>query len=370
MSARTHRPAPEIRRSPSERCSLAVLAMLWLFGATSAGRAAELPLGVRGQAAVWLQPAGGSLTVRLTKQDLNIYPGPDRLVAQLFNAERRLLGAIEIEDDGSTAKGPAQGTQEGSLTVEVGAVGPCRLQVAAPTSNDLVWGLVSDAAGYAVEGQPLLNSPTVGGPVAFVPPTGAFAIRLSALHEPGVQTVELHDGNGRIVHTFNLARLGVEQVCSLPADPARSGLWRLEIGKWDVKLAIDGVTFWTAEPATWLDPEPYVHLLYPYHQTRYLEPGRPEELRYQLRNRGSGTLTYRLAATAPPGVALALSAPEVKVGPRRAAEVTVTVTSTVRLPNAVRGRLVATRADRSEVVTSAGIELRPGPSPVSQPLAL
>ncbi|MCZ7600617.1 MAG: hypothetical protein M5U09_26790, partial [Gammaproteobacteria bacterium] len=205
------------------------------------GCAAELPPIVRGLATVHLQAGGGPLTVTLQKRDLNIYEGADELVADLYDPHRVLVGTVTIPDDGQAGKGPADRReyQTATVTDPTPRPGIHLLQVRAPTSQDMVWGLTTSAGKYMVQGWQTLNNPDTPATIQFQPPASAFKITMSSLHQPGRQTVALKDAGGGTLHTFDLGELGVDQIHELPADAQRRGWWSLDIAKPDVKLAVE-----------------------------------------------------------------------------------------------------------------------------------
>ncbi len=331
---------------------------------------AELPPIVRGLAVVHLQAGAGPLTITLQKRDLNIYADEDELVADLYDPHRVLVGTVTIPDDGQAGKGPGPGQayQTAELLEPRPRPGIYLLQIRAPTSNDLVWGLTTSAGKYMVQGWPLFNNPDQPATIYFQPPVTAFGLTISSLHQPGRQTVPLKDAAGQVAQTFDLQELGQDQTWQAPADPARAGWWSLELAKPDVKLAVQQVVAWTADAAAGFALEPYRFQILPYQATRYLVPGQTAQVVYQLRNTTGQPRVEQLALELPDGVAASLDGPaEVTVPPRGLVEVPVTVRLTKPLSNAVRGQIVVRAADSS---SSAALFLKPGPAPVDQPLQL
>ncbi len=335
--------------------------------------AVTLPPAIRGQAAVVLKTSRPDLVVTITKFDLNLYEGADLLVGELYDGHRQHVASCRIEDDGNPNKGGGQTAQPqtAELRARVAAPGICRLEVGAPTSSETVWGFETNADGYLVTGCDTLNNGAAGAPILFLPPVKPGRLTLQALHQPGVQKAPLTDAAGKLLHTFNLAKPGQDDSFEVTATTGdRSGPWRLELAHLDVKWSLAGVSWWTADPAAFFDVQPYEHLIFPFHQVRHVEPGGSARLVYQLRNRTATPAVYRVGLEAPAEITARLAAPAgpVAVNPLGQAEVVVELTADKPLANAVRGAVTVVREDRPEVATSAGFELRPGPSPVSRPV--
>ena len=331
--------------------------------------ATELPPIVRGLASIHLQAGDGPLTVTLTKRDLNIYEGEDQLVADLYDPHRLLVGTVTIGDDGNAGKGPGPGEyQSGEVTDPRPRAGVYVLQVRQPTASDLVWGMSTTAAKYMAQGATTLNNPNAPAKVLFQPPADAFKITMSSLHQPGQQKVALTDAAGRTVHTFDLTELGADQVWQAPADAARSGWWQLDIAHPDLKLAIEKVLYWTADATAGFAMEPFRFTIYPYHVTRYLEPGETTTVTWQLRNQTGQPRVEQLSLDLPEGVEASIVGPaEVTVKDRQLIEVPVRIRLTKPLPNAVRGQIIVQTPGGT---SSAALILKPGQAPVDQPLKL
>jgi len=334
------------------------------------GLAADLPPIVRGLSTIQLQAGDGPLTITLQKRDLNIYQGEDLLTADLYDSHRMLVGTVTIGDDGNAGKGPSAATeyQTAELRDPQPRPGIYLLQVRAPTGTDLVWGLTTSAAKYMVQGWPTLNNPDTPAIIRFQPPPASFKITMSSLHQPGRQTVALKDAAGTARHTFDLMTLGEDQVHEVPADPQRQGWWSLEIARPDAKLAIDKVSFWTADAQAGFDPEPYRFAVLPYQVTRYLEPGQTAQVVYELRNTTGRPRTERISLDLPDGVEAKLDGPaEVTVKANTVATVPIAIRLTEPLPHAVRGQITV---QTDGITSSAALLLKPGQAPVDQPLKL
>ena len=99
------------RRSPYRWLPAVLGISMALLVRAEVTEAAGFPPVVRGARAVLLRPDPGPLTIRITKRDLNIYEGADTLTAQLYDPRRRLIGTLELPDDGNTGRGAATETQ-------------------------------------------------------------------------------------------------------------------------------------------------------------------------------------------------------------------------------------------------------------------
>ncbi len=181
------------------RCSMTV-ALLMIAGSAWA---VTIPVAARGGKVVSLQAPAGTLTITVSKRDLNIYEGADTLTATLFTADGEIASTLEIPDDGNAEKGGGAGdVQTDTMTVEI---------------------------------------------VYFMPPAWPFKITASALHDPGRQKMPLLDEQGQVIHVFDLASTGEDMVLEVERG-ARGGLWHFEIAHLDVKISAVGVTEWTTEP--------------------------------------------------------------------------------------------------------------------------
>lgn len=334
--------------------------------------AAVVPPVVRGAPAVLLYAEPGPLSVTIHKRDLNIYEGPDELRAYLYDPQRRLLGSISIPDGGSTGRtGMAEELQTETLEVVCTMPGVHRLAIVA--GGDLIYGMETSAERYVVEGGIMLNDPRHAGTLVFEPPAGAFKITARALHRPGVQQMPLRDAAGETLHVFDLAEAGQDEVFEVAEDVGnRDELWRLEVARMNIRAQIEGVLYWSADPAAWFPAHKTRWMLQPYGETRYLQPGEAATCRFTLRNSTGAAASFALNTSADPGLEARIVEPEGRVeldaGARREVTVRVRVSERARVGETCRAHLSAEVPDDSDVVQSAGIEVRIGPSPVSQPL--
>lgn len=349
-------------RLPLTRCpsALALLALPLLTPAT----AAELPPAIRGSAAVMIQPEPGADQIRLTlsKRDLNLYDGADRLVIELFDPVRSLLAREVIEDDGVAGKGgPTPEPQTLELIAPVTVPGSYRLEATAATSSEAVWGFAGNVSGIMVDGFPTLNEAAAAASLTFAPPAGRFTITMSALHEPGQQQVGLFDEAGTLLHTFELAKPGEDAVLEVPETQARGGLWRLDVAHLDIKVDVGGVGAWSPSAETWFPADESRFLLFPYTVARCITPGQTAAAIFEMRNRTGAAANYDLTLETPPGVEAKLEGPaRIAVGPKQVAEVRVAAAWGNDAPAAEVVYLRAQHTDRPEINAVAAIELRHG----------
>ena len=176
----------------------AVLALLMI---ASGAWAVTIPLAARGGKVVSMQVPVGTLTITVSKRDLNIYEGPDALIATLFTADGEPAATLEIADDGNGEKGGGMGDfQTGEMTVEIESPGMHRLSITG--SSDMVWGLETNAPLMTVRGDMFFSHGAVGGQVYFMPPAWPFKITASAL----VVVLRRADDGRRAAHAHDLHR--------------------------------------------------------------------------------------------------------------------------------------------------------------------
>jgi hypothetical protein len=361
------------RRSPYRWLPAVLGISMALLVRAEVTEAAGFPPVVRGARAVLLRPDPGPLTIRITKRDLNIYEGADTLTAQLYDPRRRLIGTLELPDDGNTGRGAATETQSADLKVSCQMPGVYRLIIAC--SHDLVFGLETSSGRLMIEGDILLNDGNVSGKLCFPPPEGAFKVIAQALHEPGIQKLPLLDAKGTALHTFDLAKAGADQAFTVPADVgARDGLWCLDLKAMDVKIRVSDVTHWTFAEDAYFDPAPLRWMLLPYSEARCLKPGQSAELRFTLRNRTGQPATFRLDAAGHDGLVCRVIEPASPValekGEARTIRVAVQAPPTAKPGSVLEGIVSATAMHDARVVQSAGIEVRLWDPPASRPLKM
>lgn len=358
---------------PLSRLAVA-LGMALTLCAVGKAPGAALPPAVRGSRAILLRPEPGPLTVRVHKRDLNIYEGPDGLTAYLLDPTGEALGSIELPDDGSAQKsGAAEQLQSAEMTVTCELPGTYRLAIAC--GGDLIFGVEASCDRLVVEGDVMLNDGGIAARVWFQPPSGEFKITAQPLHAPGVQTLPLLDADQNTVHAFDLTEPGKDDSFAVPADVGgRDGLWHFDIGKADVKLGIEKVTYWATEWSAHFPVEKTQWVLFPRHGTRYSQPGQPVEFATTLRNRTGRDATFHLEPRPDPRLQCRLAAPDVPVAIARNGQQEVRIVAApsrdAKAGETLKGFLVAQAADDPEVVSSVGFEVRIGSSPVSRALDL
>jgi len=357
--------------------SVLVLLSLWSPGAAMAG---GLPLAVRGAHTVHLwPPATGGLTVTVSKRDLNIYTGKDDVLLSLTDSARRLVASGAIPDDGNAGKGPA-GTKvlKASLKVSQSIPGAYRLVVAAGSGgSDFVFGLSTNASRVVLEGEPLLNTSSLAGKVYFSPPAGAFSAKAMALHKPGCQSVPLRDAKGAVVKTFTLCDAsggaGTWKSASVAASAGdRSGPWRFDVGKLDVRLGVDKVKHWSFSAGELYDVARARWLLLPYTFTRALKPGQGATYSYTLRNSTGAAAKVALKAQCASPMTCAITSPASPVslasGGTQQVALKVSAGAGAKAGATLWGRLTATVQGTPHAVQSAWVRVLVGPSPVGSTL--
>ncbi len=359
-------------RPPTHTAFVALLGVMVAFPAPVA-EAITVPPVVRGSRAILLQVEPGPLTLRLYKRDLNIYEGADELTAHLFDPQRHQVATLKLPDDGNAGKGGrAEDLQSGDINVTCEMPGVYRLAVA---GSDLMFGLEASCRRCVIEGDVMLNDGAISGSVFFEPPAGEFSVTAQALHGPGRQELPLLDAKGEVIHTFALTTPGEDQTHDVSADAGdRSGLWRFDIDKMDVKLQLQGVTYWTVDHGYYFDSGKTRWMLLPYCATRLLEPGSSAEIDYTLRNRAGPASAFRLAVRGDRRLDCRVIEPESPIklgkGEQRIVRVAVRLSENTKVGDTLAAHLTAAATDDAEVTQSAGIEIRVGPSPVSRLLTL
>ena len=310
---------------------------------------------------VHLRVEPGPLTITVLKRDLNIYENEDPLTVTLYDPLGNEVFAHTIPDDGNAGKGGrAQEYQRLEETVDCDLAGSYRLAIRG--SSDVVWGVETSAESYVVEGEMFFSDGTVPGSVFFPPPAGAFTITISALHDPGRQTVPLFSAAGERLGQFRLTNTGEEYTAEFP-EGEREGLWRMDFEALDVKLAVTGVTMWTAEEDAWFDAGKSKWMLMPYRLTRYMQPGESAELEFSLRNSTGAEDRLRLTPRAMTRCASRSSSRDAGGAQRRARHRCASGSRWRRRPARGHGLHVFLRASADgepTAISSAGINIRVG----------
>ncbi|MGI5818702.1 MAG: BNR-4 repeat-containing protein [Armatimonadota bacterium] len=339
---------------------------------STAAFAATIPPSMRGARTVHIvvdEP--GPMTLTVLKRDLNIYEGEDLLHLSLYDPLGTEILSHTMPDDGNAGRGGrAEDYQRFEQTVDCALAGTYRL--GGRGSGDLVWGVETTTEKLVVQGPTFFSDGDVSGSVYFPPPSDEFSITISALHDPGRQTVPLYDADGRHLRDFELTVTGEEHTMQFPA-AEREGLWRMDIERMTVRLEIEGVEFWTSDPNAWFDAGASKWMLLPYRFTRYLQPGEAADLEFSLRNSTGAPDRLRIDATTPPALDLHVIEPRMPV--RLEDGEIVTVTLRVTLADDAQPEdgehqvfLRASAEAEPSAVASSGITVRVGESPVSRPL--
>ncbi|MGE5531779.1 MAG: BNR-4 repeat-containing protein [Bacteroidota bacterium] len=331
-------------------------------------QAATVPPVVRGNHAISLRFEGGDLQIKIYKRDLNIYEGADELRATLYDPQRRLVATLQIGDDGAPRGKAATELQSAEATVRKAGAGVYRLQV---SCDDCVFGLETNAAGCVLQGDLVFNDGSIGGRVYFAPPAEKFTIKAQALHDSGQQpSVPLLDRQAKSLHDFNLSKVNVDDTFEVEAGE-RSGLWSFDIGKMDVKIIPSKPLVFALDSSAWFDSAATKWMLLPYRQARYLQPEESATVTFDLRNTTKAAQDFALEVAAEDGVRARL----VEAGPVRLEagakrKIAMAVTLAKGATAAKQVTLTAKRVDQPAMVTSAGLEVRPGVAPVGKLLDL
>lgn len=353
--------------------------MLLIALAACLADAATIPTVVRGERVVKLLPEPGPLTVTITKLDLNIYEGPDILVADLYDPRRLHLARVEIPDDGVTGRGPrATEVQTATMQVHCDVPGVYHLRISSPYRPDFMFGVETSSGPAMIEGAILLNNPDVSGRIYFPPPAGAITMQAQALHAPGRQEMPLFDAAGEQLHLFDITTTGEWKEFEVTEDLGdRSGPWYFECSAMNIRCDIPGVQWFTIGREPYFEAAPFQHMLFPYNFTRYLMPGESATMSFELRNQtgAQDRFALRIEDDGPLSGAIIEPASPVELSPDRHANIAgINVEARLAEDAEIGSEYVATLIATSEadpaVTASAGIRVVAGPSPVSEPLEM
>lgn len=342
--------------------------------------AATLPPVVRGCKAVLLKPETGPLTVKIFKRDLNIYSAADPVTFLLYGPDRALLGSAFVPDDGQERSGPRP-FQSATIEVDCKLPGVYRLIVDGNLSDDFIFGLELSQGKYMVEGGALLNDGSSRAGLWFGPPPEKTLIRAQALHAPGRQKAPLFDARGAMIHTFDLGKTGQWQQLEVGAElSARPGPWRLEIARADVNVQWGGDAFWTADADAYFPAWESRFMLFPYSQTRYLQPGQSADVIFRLTNQTRSKQSFRLDVLSDSGLTCKivepsspLTVPASRYGSSRDVVVRVTAPRNAAAGRELKAWLKATGATNEGPVGVAGVRAvigTPAFPPSAKPIVL
>ncbi|MFW6437721.1 MAG: BNR-4 repeat-containing protein, partial [Armatimonadota bacterium] len=199
----------------------------------------------------------------------------------------------------------------------------------------------------------------------------------AALHDPGRQTISLHDAAGDILHEFDLAVAAEDVPYTVGADEGnREGLWYWQVGKMDVDLSVEGVRYWTPEPASYFDPQRTDLRLTPRKTARYLMPGETADYRVLLFPPEGSTDGFDISITQPeqPGVRFELADPAIQPVTYADNRMVIPVSATAE-EGCVPGDefdayLEVTASENPLAVGRTWLQARIGQSPASEPLDL
>ncbi|MGI5819400.1 MAG: hypothetical protein ACOX9R_15030, partial [Armatimonadota bacterium] len=356
------------------RATIPAIILLIIASAVSSS-AMDLPAVVRGSGTVLMMPEPGPLTMTFKKRDLNIYDGPDAMPISVRDPLGEEVAAVVLPCDGDTGRGPHSAELiEETVTVDVERRGLYRVIF---SGGDYIFGMSANCDVYVVEAGFVFNDPNTAASVYFAPPEGAFEIAAAPLHNPGVQTVTLHDAGGATVHEFDLTEPVVDVQYAVGEDEGdRDGLWHWRVGKMDVRLTVPGVKYWTAEPESYFDPEGSLMLLAPRRTARHLQPGGSADFRIVLYPPPGYAGDFEVEITQPEreGVRFVPADPPVQpveyASDRAIVSVTAVAADDCAIGEVFDGYLEVVAADNPLAAGRAWLQARVGPSPASEPLEM
>ena len=348
-----------------------------------------------GVGGVYLLAEPGELTIQVFKRDRNRRGSTAELRAILAGPDRRVILEATIPDDGQ-ARGSGWGpVQQTRLATRVERKGVYVLNVTVSQDrygDEAVWGFATNCPQYLIETarghkderhqEPIvLDGSDRPGDVCFVPRKGPLTIDVSGLPASATK-LELLDAKGTVLREMAVV-VGGTSTCSVPAGVPRDQTpWRLHLPTWQATVQIDGVTrwdsddrypdlcCWTTRSESFFPLLDYRWLLTPYSRIVYAGAGERAEAAFRVHNNGSQQRTVQLAIEFPgESWPVELSASQISLGGKRAAEVTVRGTA------ASDGRprichIRATPVETPEFTTYATLEVRPGEAPAAKPLAM
>ncbi|MFP3902664.1 MAG: BNR-4 repeat-containing protein [Armatimonadota bacterium] len=343
-----------------------------LLGASQSA-AMELPPVVRGSGTVILAPDEGSLTMTFSKRDLNIYDGADIMTVSVRDPLGEEVISVTLPDDGDTGKGPhAKTLQQETRTIESTRPGLYRVVF---SGGDYMFGMSADCDRYVVKAGMMFNDSNTAGQVYFAPPEGAFEVKAAALHNPGVQAITLHDASGTVLKQYDLQEPGEDVQFDAGEDTGdRGGLWHFDIGKMDVRLAVEGVQHWTMAPDAYFDAAGTHLALAPRNCARYLQPGEAGQFRIVVaRPEGyTGDFDVSLDQPANDGIEFALADTPARTpdyaNDRVIVRVRATVDDTCKPGRISDAYTVVKAAGRPLAAAGSHLQVRIDPSPVSRHL--
>lgn len=358
------------------RSRLLISALALLAIPPANGIAGAALLAIRGSAVVHLRPDSENLCVRILKRDLNIYDGEDTLAVRLLAPDRTVAAAVTMPDDGNAKRGGgmAKERQAAELNATVTQPGVYHLHVI-PQGGDQVFGFETNCKRYMIDGPMFLNDASLSGDVCFEPPKGEFIVTAEAVHRPGLQKIPLYDGEGKLVHTLDLAEVTKPVSYAVPASWPRSGKpWLLHVARQDVRLTIKGVRFWSPVAESFFPVGKTRWMLTPYSIKVYLLPGAGRELAFDLRN-SSGVgdrLTVLVDSAEPVSCELLTPNKPVHLKPGQSSQVKVRlhVDQQAQVGAGATCVLKAAYASDPSSIASATIRVHVGRSPVSQTLKM
>ncbi|MFP3905105.1 MAG: BNR-4 repeat-containing protein [Armatimonadota bacterium] len=350
--------------------NLSILLILTCLLIATAALGASLPLGVRGAKNMVIQAEPGPLSVTIIKQDLNIYEGPDIITGRFLDPLGRELEVFEIPDgEKEKGRGPRQ-----TLTLQTEAKVSGLYRVEMSGSSDLIIGMETNAAHYAVMGGISFHLHQASGRVYFLPPDEEkVEIAASAAHHPGKQDMPLVDASGETIHTFSLGEPREEFTFTIEPDMGdRSAPWYLDIEKLDVNIKFSNIRYWAMEEGALFVPEEKPYHLGPWKHVQYLQPGEEAEKIFFVYNHSDETVNFSTGIESPDGLVANVEQRGVTVEPDGSATIPVTfsVGDDAPIDETLTAELIVTKADEPGVGMTSDLEVRVGESPVSKPLDL
>lgn len=352
----------------------------------------EMPLEIGGLGGVYFLVEPGELVVDVFKRDLGkprslraILVGPDRRVVQ-----EQVIPRPSAEKGSATAAG-----QRIRFSTRVQKKGVYALNITDPGDRygtALRWGFRTNCAHYLIETsrghrdsaheEPIVvDSPTHGGDICFLPRPNAFEIDLSKLAKT-VSIIDVFDAADHLVTSIAVDAKGNANH-HFSADPTRGDLpWRLHLSVYKGTIQIDGVTrwcgrdryrnlcCWTPCRESWFPFLENRWLATPYHDTVYRSGEQAIEETFRIHNNSQRAQTFLLQLEFPEQswpAELSQSSVSLK------AKASTLVSILAPASPAGQDRSVSLRvtpSDTPEFSTFATLTVRPGPSPAAAPLTL
>ncbi|MBI2868705.1 MAG: hypothetical protein HYX96_02625 [Chloroflexi bacterium] len=223
-------------------------------GPGASGATLRADTSLRGAHTLWTYVHGGTLELRVTKQDLNWYGGADELLVEVYSSSRELKGRMAIRDDGHAGPAGQLGPlQDGALTLTALEPGAYRVELKG-NSDILVRGIAVNQEKLVIEGNVFLAGMNAA---YFKDPAGKPAtlytreyvsrqVKLRTSHNSGLQEVLIR-GTG-FNAGLNINKVDTDFAATLPA-----GSFQLTLPVQDVSIEHQG--FFSFTPDSFFLPQ-------------------------------------------------------------------------------------------------------------------